>query len=321
MRDVVVIGGGLSGLSACYELEKHNIRYTVIEVKPRFGGSIMSTTENGFTLDGGAFAVQDSGDWSLLDELGMDAPLIPFGEHALAFREGTESLINALTGKLTKGRLMRMAVSTIGWMDGRFTICMENGMMFDAGALIVAIPARYAERLFYTFVPEISQRLRNYHYDTILRVTLGYHKHDIPHPIVGEHIHQDVIYPFVLAMSHPARVPDAEHYLVQVGARFSPKSNPEHVIQETMDHFEWGQNPLIKRVSFWAEADPLSSKDDEHHDNMTAIRQALPDGISLIGSDYGEVHHAHIGVARIDDRIRQGREAAQQAIQFLKGKK
>ena len=36
MRDVVVIGGGLSGLAACYELEKCGAAYTVIEVKRRF---------------------------------------------------------------------------------------------------------------------------------------------------------------------------------------------------------------------------------------------------------------------------------------------
>ena len=33
MRDVVVIGGGLSGLAACYELERCGAAYTVIEVK------------------------------------------------------------------------------------------------------------------------------------------------------------------------------------------------------------------------------------------------------------------------------------------------
>ena len=43
MRDVVVIGGGLSGLAACYELEKRGAAYTVIEVKRRFGGGIRST--------------------------------------------------------------------------------------------------------------------------------------------------------------------------------------------------------------------------------------------------------------------------------------
>ena len=51
MRDVVVIGGGLSGLSACYELEKQQLPYTVIEVKRRLGGGIRSTFEAGFIME------------------------------------------------------------------------------------------------------------------------------------------------------------------------------------------------------------------------------------------------------------------------------
>ena len=51
MRDVVVIGGGLTGLSACYQLEKLGLRYTVIELKRRFGGAISSKSENGFIMD------------------------------------------------------------------------------------------------------------------------------------------------------------------------------------------------------------------------------------------------------------------------------
>ena len=60
MRDVVVIGGGLSGLAACYELEKQQIRYTLIEVKRRVGGSISSCKDKGFVTDASAFAIKIS---------------------------------------------------------------------------------------------------------------------------------------------------------------------------------------------------------------------------------------------------------------------
>ena len=292
MRDVVVIGGGLSGLSACYELEKHKIRYTVIEVKPRFGGSILSSQEQGFTVDGGAFAVQDTIPKAILNELQLDDGLFDVGDGDVAFKDGTESLIKAFTSKLTKGRLMRMAVSSIGELNGRFTICMENGMMFDAKALIVAIPARFAERLFYSFVPEISERLRGYHYDTIFRVALGYHKRDLPARLGTPY---DVNYPFLFSTDHPSRVPDSDHLLIE--------------------------NPLVKQVHYWAEADPLSCYDDHYQDNMLALKKLLPAGISLIGNDYSEAHPQHRGVARLDDRIRQGQEAAQKSINYLKARK
>src|SRR5690606_24684503 len=126
MRDVVIIGGGLSGLSACYELKKHKIRYTVIEVKPRFGGSIISTQENGFIMDGAGFATQNA-DWAILKELDLEDALFEVNPGDVGFQSGTESLITAFASKLTKGRLMRMAVSSIGEVQGRFAICMENG--------------------------------------------------------------------------------------------------------------------------------------------------------------------------------------------------
>ena len=85
MPDVVVVGGGLSGLSACYELDKHQIRYTVIEVKKRFGGSIVSTAAKGFIADAYAFAFQDLEDVSLLFELGLDEDLFEFGPGSSAF--------------------------------------------------------------------------------------------------------------------------------------------------------------------------------------------------------------------------------------------
>lgn len=317
MRDVVVIGGGLTGLAACYELEKHHIRYTVIEVKPRFGGSIVSAAEAGFILDGAGFVTQDIPDRSIFTELGMENPLFEIGDGDYGFVSGTESLIQAFVSRLTQGRLMRMAVSTIGKVNNRFTICMENGIMYDAGSMIVAVPARFAERMFHSYVPEIADRLRDYHYDTIFRVSLGYHKRDLPDDIG---LAYDMNYPFLFSTDHVSRVPDSDHMLIQVGVRGTPASDPDSIAQEAIRHYGWGAEPIVQRVHYWSEADPLSCYDDDHHDNMMTIKRLLPDGIYLVGSDYSEVHPQHKGVARLDDRMQQGREAARQAIEFLKAR-
>lgn len=318
MRDVVVIGGGLTGLAACYELEKQNIRYTVIEVKPRFGGSIISANDNGFVLDGGVISTQNADNWDILNELELGDATYDIQDGDIAFKDGTESLITAFANRLSKGRLMRMAVSSIGRIDGRFTICMENGMMYDAGSLIVASPARFTERMFYTFVPEISERLRDYHYDSIFRVSLGYHKRDLPDNI-GTLFGME--YPSLFVTDHPSRVPDSDHLLIQLGVRTHAHIEHDKIIKEAIAHFGWGENPIVKRVHYWSEADPLSCYDDDHHENMQAIQRLLPDGVYLVGSDYSEAHLPHRGVARLDDRIRQGRESAQSAINYLRNKK
>ncbi len=315
MRDVVVIGGGLTGLAACYELEKRNIRYTIIEVKPRFGGSIISSEDSGFVLDGGTFAIK-SDLTPFLENFGMsDDDLFEMGDGIVGFKQGTDSLIKTLSSKLTKGRLMRMAVSSIGRLDNRFTICMENGIMYDAGSIIVASPARFTERMFYTFVPEISERLRDYHYDTIFRVSLGYHKDDAPESL--EEI-RDMCFPFAFMTDHPSRVPDDDHVLLQVGVRTKPTTSHEDIINEVIQCYGLGDNPLVKRVHYWSEADPLSCYDDDHRDNMKAIREALPEGVFLVGSDYSDAPPQYKGVANLSERIVQGQSAALSAMEYLK---
>ena len=243
MRDVVVIGGGLSGLAACYELEKHPIRYTIIEVKKRFGGSIVSTAADGFIADAAAFAVADIEDLPLLGELGLDADRFAFGPGQSGFCGGTGSLIDALDQRLTGARLMRMAVSSIGMADGRFTLCLENGLLLDAGAVIIAAPARYAERMLFNLAPDASDWLRGYSYDTICRLSLGYHKRDLPRRRIRPY---SVIYPFVFATDSPGRVPDADHLLLQVGLRASGDLSPDGLIQQVIAHYGCGQNPFSR---------------------------------------------------------------------------
>ena len=316
MREVVVIGGGLSGLAACYELEKHRIPYTVIEVKPRFGGSIASSSEKGFVMDGCAFAVDRIADRTLLEELGLEAQLFEFGDDALGFRDGTESLIRALAERLKGGRLMRMAVSTIGRWRRRFMICMENGMVFDAGALIVAAPARFAERMFHSFAPEVAEILRACHYDSIYRVSLGYHKRGLPARLEAP---LDPAFPFLLTTDQPGRVPDDNHRLIQAGLRMAAGADPQDLIQAVIRHHGFGENPIVTRVHYWPEADLLADDAPGHRANMAAIKGLLPAGVWLIGSDYSEVYRQRQGIARLDDRIRQGQQAARAALMYRRG--
>ena len=317
MRDVVVIGGGLSGLSACYELEKQQIRYTVIEVKRRFGGGIRTSAESGFVMDASAFAFHALADDTLLRELGIHEEVIDIGENAFVFRAGTGTLTDAISRRLTGGRLMRMAVSSLGRWRGRFTVCLENGMMYDAGAIIIAAPARYAARMLFNLAPAAAERLSAYRYDALARLSLGYHKRDLPACIAGSY---DKAFPFVLATRAAGRVPDLDHRLIQVGIRGVADLPLDQIVGRVSRHFGWGA-PLVSRLDYWAEADPLSCYADDHADNMRLIGAELPPGISLIGSDYCLEAPQVRGVARLDERIRAGRDAARLAVNYLKAKK
>ncbi|MCA9903810.1 MAG: FAD-dependent oxidoreductase, partial [Anaerolineae bacterium] len=105
MSDVIVIGGGLTGLSAAWELERLGVNYTLIEVKPRLGGSIHSECMAGFVIDHGPFVLEKYGDWPFLAELGLQDSLMALGRYRdgelVIFREGTQTLVEALVSRLT----------------------------------------------------------------------------------------------------------------------------------------------------------------------------------------------------------------------------
>lgn len=242
MRDVVVIGGGLSGLAACYQLEQLNLRYTIIEVKRRFGGGIKTTAERGFLMDAGPFVLRSLADEPWLTELGLSQQLLPNGAGDFVFRAGAESLIQALARPLRGGRLMRMAVSSIGRWRGRFTICLENGLVYDAGALILAVPARYAARILRNLAPEAAERLEDFRYDSIWRVSLGCRVDTLP-PSFDYKLGSTLR--FLLSTDAPTRVPDRHHRLLQVGIRAAPDQTPASVIRATVARLGLSAAPMV----------------------------------------------------------------------------
>ena len=319
MRDIVVIGGGLSGLAACYELEKRGVAYTVIEVKRRFGGGIRSTAEGGFIMDACAFAFRRPADKVLPLEFEMDQQILPISDDVCVLRSGTETLLSAFADRLKGGRLMRMAVSSIGRMGNRFTICLENGIMLDAGALILAVPARYAARMLWNLAPEAAERLADFRYDCIRRVSLGFHKRDLPASLKREL--GDETNRFIVTTDEAGRAPDRDHLLMQVGLRCSGDTSAHEAINAVTQRFGWRAAPLVARVEHWREADLLSDYDESQRENLRAIRDQLPAGVSLIGSDYCRDAPEERGVASLDERILAGKQAACDAIAFLKAAK
>lgn len=325
MPDVVIIGGGLSGLSAAYELEQLKIPYRLIEVKKRLGGSLVSEQRDGFLLDGGSFAFPASDDFTFLNDLGLadalcpvhdgrdrnifDLPNAPRGRQWLAFKAGSQTLINALAKKLGGMMMNKMAVSSIGELQGHFTICLENGLMLNTDALIVAAPARYVERMFRTLQPEISQRLFSYGYDNITRISLGYRRDDIPLP---PSLPWDMAVAFYWWTDNPERVPE-DHVLLHVGLRTSSSlAASESLTQIVHEHIKAQAQPVVTRVSHWPEADPLPPHDRDFTARMTALQNLLPPGVALVGSDFN-------GLA-LSARVAAGRAAAQKVAHWLESK-
>lgn len=89
--DVLVIGAGLCGLTAAYELEKNNIHVTVVEKNSTTGGVIQSEEKEGYLLEKGPHTFQNTGAdiMALCDELGLKpSASSPIAKNRFIFSQG-----------------------------------------------------------------------------------------------------------------------------------------------------------------------------------------------------------------------------------------
>ena len=78
MIDVVVVGGGISGLAAAWELQRRGLSVRVLEAAPRAGGVIATERFDGWVIDGGpdSLLVQKPAAVALCRELGIADRLV-----------------------------------------------------------------------------------------------------------------------------------------------------------------------------------------------------------------------------------------------------
>jgi oxygen-dependent protoporphyrinogen oxidase len=76
--DVAIVGGGIAGLSAAYELHRRGLQVRVLEASPRAGGVILTERFDGWVLDGGpdSLLVQKPAAVALCRELGIADRLV-----------------------------------------------------------------------------------------------------------------------------------------------------------------------------------------------------------------------------------------------------
>ncbi|HYO89310.1 MAG TPA: FAD-dependent oxidoreductase [Candidatus Limnocylindrales bacterium] len=309
MPEIIVLGGGLTGLAAALELQRLGLPYTLIEVKPRLGGAICSQTRAGFVFDGGRFLLERYDSWPWLDELGLKHAvrrLAPYRDGELVyFAGGTQQLTDAMAERVTGEVLVRMAASSLGEMGRGFGVCLENGVLRTADAVVVALPARYAAHLLYELVPEAALLLEDYRYDPVARVSLGYALEDVPADLPAP---VDTRIKFIQRLTMPERVPEGG-VMVRAGVRVGDSPPDDAALAEIVRAQLGAHEPLAVWVRYWPEADPLTGRLPEFPGTLAAVRAALPLRVALAGSDYGAF--------RLDQQVAAGKAAAQQVAAAL----
>ncbi len=76
---IAIVGGGITGLSAAFTLEKRGVPYLLVEGGPSLGGVIRTETRDGFLLEGGPDSIlaQKPEGLALCRELGLGDRLVP----------------------------------------------------------------------------------------------------------------------------------------------------------------------------------------------------------------------------------------------------
>ena len=87
MFKAIIVGGGIAGLAAAYELHRRGVPYLLLEAASRPGGVILSEQIDGYTIDAGpeALLVQKPDGIRLCEELGLGDRLVPTRPPRVAF--------------------------------------------------------------------------------------------------------------------------------------------------------------------------------------------------------------------------------------------
>ena len=216
---VAVIGGGIAGLVAAYEAARRGADVMLCEAAPRAGGVIVTERAHGCLLEGGPDGFLDgSGEIpELCAELGMAGEMVgqerrdvllweggklerlPPGKAAqvlelatgeveasrwfLTLRNGLGTLVEALATRLAGRLRLRTPVARLARAGSGFTLGLPDGEVFEAEAVILAVPSAAAARLAQDVDAEMAALLAAQDNLSTATIVLGYGRDDVAHPL------------------------------------------------------------------------------------------------------------------------------------------
>jgi len=183
-EEVIIIGGGLAGLTAAYALKKHGLMPLVVESSNRLGGRIYTKSNGNHLFELGAtWVFQDEILKQLIGELGLDLypqylkgdALIKYDPSMPIQRSSTDSLTNGATYHKVIGGTGTIVQALADHLDAErillnnkvvdlvhqnecITLTMDDGSIMKGAKVIITVPPKViADHI------NITPQLDNFH--------------------------------------------------------------------------------------------------------------------------------------------------------------
>lgn len=143
-NEVVIIGGGIAGLYAAYELKKNKIPFKIFEASHRLGGKIQTIDKT----EWGAFEFRKND--TLLTKLAKELNLekVDLDNRTWTFKRGASALIEELS-EIVQGLIpekqirLQHQLTTVRKLGSRYQLVFQTGQrerMYFARKVILAMP-------------------------------------------------------------------------------------------------------------------------------------------------------------------------------------
>ena len=175
--EVIIVGGGLSGLALADHMQQAGIDYLVLETRDRLGGRIKVGEYNDSSVDLGPswfwpgqyriakavdrfdlmrFNQYAAGTLSFEDQNGEIHRNMGYAsmEGSYRMKGGLASVINAYAAALDESKIIKNAHVTTARFTDRVEVVLGDGDIVSGQRLVLAIPPRVAAKI--TYEPELS---------------------------------------------------------------------------------------------------------------------------------------------------------------------
>ena len=183
-EEVLIIGGGIAGLTAAFTLKKHGLNPLILESNNRLGGRIYTKSNSSLSFELGAtWVFEDEALKQLISALGLDlypqylrgnalikydpstgiqsSPTVLLTNGAIyhKVKGGTGAIIQALANQMEAERiLLNQKVRELVYENEAITVSMDDGSTIKATKVIITVPPKaIADQI------KITPTLNNHH--------------------------------------------------------------------------------------------------------------------------------------------------------------